>query len=163
MLKELRKRIYEFEKSLEERQKRIISLEKTLNAETLIEKSRLEAEIEILNKKLSELKIEYEKIRQDFQRRLPELEKQYLERVEKQKKILAELYEKVNEVVELISTLKKNVDETRGQFYPYRNVVYELEQPIKHVHLEDVPSSLRNAEKFLNVFLNWYRETRGGR
>ena len=163
MLKKLQKQIREIQQAIIEREKRINTLNASTNAEAIIEKSRLEGEIEILNKKLSELKTEYEKISQDLQRRLPELEKQYLEQVEKQKKILAELYEKINMVVELISTLKKNVDETRGQFIPYSNVVYELEQPIKHVHLEDVPSFLKNAEKFLNVFLNWYRETRGGR
>ena len=160
---ELQRRIRALEQAIAEREKKLNAFRRAYesggNPSAYTESVLVENELRILRQELEKKRAEAEELKQELSRRLPELEKNYLSKIPEQQKLFKRVGEKVKELLELIEKLSRNIEEVQRTFIPYCNVCDQLGVPRKSLHLRDIPTSLRQAQRRLRLFLENY----GGR
>ena len=162
-LKEIQRRVQLLEQAIAEREKRLNALRRAYesggNPSAFAQSILVENELRILRKEFEKKQIKLEEAKRELEARLPELEKRYLEKIPEQQKLFKRVGEKVKELLELIEKLSRNIEEVQRTFIPYCNVCDQLGVPRKSLHLRDIPTSLRQAQRRLRLFLENY----GGR
>ena len=156
---ELQRRIQLLEQAVAEREKRLQALKRAYegggNPSAYTESVLVENELKILREELEKKRAEAEELKQELSRKLPELEKEYLSKRSEHERLLKEVGEKAKALLELIEKLSRNIDEAESAFTPYSNICNQLRVTVKSYHLRDLPNSLREAQRWLRIFLEW--------
>jgi exonuclease VII large subunit len=157
---EVLKKIRNLEEAIQTRSKRLAQLEAMDNPEALLESIKIRSELELLNNEKSRLVERTETMRKSLEKRLPTLEREYLNAVERERAILKKLHDTCKTLQNQIEQLRETANEVHIKYYiPYRNICDELQITPKSVHLLDVPF-LTQLSRWLANFTEWFEKSR---
>ena len=157
---EILKKVKSLEQAIQNRSKRLTQLEAIDNPEALLESIKIRNELELLNNERSRLVEQAETLKKSLVERLPTLEREYLNAVEKERTMLKKLYDTCKTLQNQIQQLRETANEVHVKYYiPYRNICDELGVIVKSIHLLDVPF-LTQLSRWISNFTEWFEKTR---
>jgi len=157
---EILKKVKSLEQAIQNRSKRLTQLEAIDNPEALLESIKIRNELELLNNEKSRLVEQAETLKKSLVERLPTLEREYLNAVEKERAELKKLYNTCKTLQNQIEQLRETANEVHIKYYiPYRNICDELQITSKSFHLLDIPF-LTQLSRWLANFTEWFEKTR---
>ena len=156
---EILKKIKNLEQAIEIRSKRLMQLETQNEPEALLESIKIRNELELLNNEKSRLVEQAEILKKSLVERLPTLEREYINAVEKERAELKKLYNTCKTLQNQIEQLREIANEVHQLFIPYRNCCEELQVTPKSFHLLDIPF-ITQLSRWLANFTEWVEKTR---
>jgi hypothetical protein len=156
---EILKKIKNLEQAIETRSKRLMQLETQNEPEALLEIVKIRNELELLNNEKSKLVEQAEIMKKSLEERLPALEREYLDAVEREKAAIKKLYNMCKNLQTQIRELREIANDTHMKFIPYKNHCDELGIPAKSLHLLEVPH-ISQLTRWLANFTDWVEKTR---
>jgi len=159
-LREIRRKIETIEKAISERERMLNHAEQSEDPDQIVRIPLLRNEVEILQAEKQKLIEQAEVLKKSLKEKLPVLEREYLNAVEKERATIRKLYNTCKILEKQIEELRGIANEVHIKYYiPYRNICDELQITSKSFHLLDIPF-ITQLSRWLANFTEWVEKTR---